>query len=90
MNDKSQVESILNDIRLMVNNVIVKLSYQADQYETAEIRREADKYITAYMEKDNLAVSKNNILKIKFDAYFSSEKENMRVELRDLNGGYPQ
>ena len=53
MNDKSQVESILNDIRLMVNNVIVKLSYQADQYETAEIRREADKYITAYMEKDN-------------------------------------
>ena len=53
MNDKSQVESILNDIRLMVNNVIVKLSYQADQYETAEIRREADKYITAYMERDN-------------------------------------
>jgi hypothetical protein len=37
----------------MVNNVIVKLSYQADQYETAEIRREADKYITAYMEKDS-------------------------------------
>lgn len=45
---------------------------------------------STYMEKDNLAVSKNNILKIKFDAYFSSEKENMRVELRDLNGGYPQ
>lgn len=53
MNDKSQVESILNDIRSMVNNVIIKLSYQADMYETADIKREADKYITAYLEKDS-------------------------------------
>ena len=52
MNDKSQVESILNDIKSMVNNVIIKLSYKADLYETAEITREADRYIAAYMERD--------------------------------------
>lgn len=52
MNDKSQVESILNDIRAMVDNIIVKLSYQAEQYETAEIRREADRYVAAYLERD--------------------------------------
>ena len=52
MNDKSQVESILNDIRSMVNNVIIKLSYQADMYETTDIKREADRYIAAYLEKD--------------------------------------
>ena len=52
MNDKSQVESILNDIQAMVDNIIVKLSYQAEQYETAEIRREADRYVAAYLERD--------------------------------------
>ena len=52
MNDKSQVESILNDIRAMVNNVIIKLSNYAEQYETADIKREADRYIAAYLERD--------------------------------------
>jgi predicted Zn-dependent protease with MMP-like domain len=52
MNDKSQVESILNDIKLMVNNVIIKLSYQAEMYETADTKREADRYIAAYLERD--------------------------------------
>lgn len=53
MNDKSQVETILNDIKSMVDNVIIKLSYQAEQYETVNIKREAERYITAYMERDN-------------------------------------
>jgi hypothetical protein len=52
MNDKSQVEYVLNDIRAMVNNVIIKVSSLADEYETAEIKRDADRYITAYLEKD--------------------------------------
>lgn len=52
MNDKSQVESILNDIKAMVDNVIIKLSYQAEQYETVDIKREADRYIAAYLERD--------------------------------------
>lgn len=52
MNDKSQVETILNDIKSMVNNVIIKLSYQAEQYETTNIKREAERYIAAYMERD--------------------------------------
>lgn len=53
MNDKSQVELILNDIKAIVDNVIIKLSYQAEKYETANIKREAEKYITAYTEKDS-------------------------------------
>lgn len=52
MNDKSQVESILNDIRSIVNNVIVKINSYAEQYETADIKREADRYIAAYLERD--------------------------------------
>ena len=52
MSDNSQVESILNDIRKMVNNVIIKSSYLADEYETASSRREADRYISAYIERD--------------------------------------
>ena len=52
MSDNSQVESILNDIRKMVNNVIIKSSYLADEYETANSRREADRYISAYIERD--------------------------------------
>ena len=52
MSDNSQVESVLNDIRKMVNNVIIKSSYLADTYETANIRREADRYISAYIERD--------------------------------------
>ena len=53
MNDKSQVEYILNDIRRMVDNVIIKLSYIADSYETVDSKREADRYVAAYMERDN-------------------------------------
>ena len=52
MNDKSQVEYILNDIKAVVDNVIVKLNYQAEQYETVEIKREADRYVAAYLERD--------------------------------------
>ena len=53
MNDKSQVEYILNDIRSMVDNVIIKLSYIADSYDTLDIKREADRFVAAYMERDN-------------------------------------
>jgi hypothetical protein len=59
MNDKSQVESILNDIKSMVNNVIIKLSYNAEQYETLNIKREADRYIAAYMERDTFNSYRN-------------------------------
>ena len=52
MNDKSQVESILNDVRAMVGNIIIKLSYQAEMYETTDIKREADRYIAASLERD--------------------------------------
>ncbi len=52
MNDKSQVEYMLNDLRAIINNVIVKITYKAEQYETAEIKREADRYIAAYLERD--------------------------------------
>ncbi len=52
MNDKSQVESILNDIKLLVNNIIIKLNSKAETYETVSIKREADKYVAAYLERD--------------------------------------
>ena len=59
MNDKSQVESMLNDIRAMIGNVIIKLSYQAEMYETTEIKREADRYIAAYLERDTFNSYRN-------------------------------
>ena len=59
MNDKSQVESILNDIKSIVNNVIIKLSYNADQYETLNIKREAERYIAAYTERDTFNSYRN-------------------------------
>ena len=52
MNDKSQVEYILNDIRTIVDNVIIKLTNKADEYETVDSKREADMYVTACMERD--------------------------------------
>ena len=52
MNDKSQVEYMLNDLRAMTDNVIVKLSHKAEQYETADIKREADRFIAASLERD--------------------------------------
>ena len=53
MNDKSQVESILNDIKRIVDNVIIKLSYEAELYETVDTKRDADRYISASLERDN-------------------------------------
>lgn len=52
MNDKSQVESILNDIKLLIDNIIIKLNSKAEVYETVSIKREADKYVAAYLERD--------------------------------------
>ena len=52
MNNKSQVEYMLDNVRKMITNVIVKSSYLADKYETAESSREADRYIAASMQRD--------------------------------------
>ena len=52
MNDKSQVEYVLNDIRSMVDNVIIKLTNKADEYETVTTKREADRFVTASLEQD--------------------------------------
>ena len=52
MNDKSQVEAILNDIKTIVENVIIKSQYEAEKHETLHSKREAEKYVTAYLERD--------------------------------------
>ena len=53
--DSSQVELILNDIRAITENVIIKMSAQAEQYETVESKREGDKYVSAMLERDIFA-----------------------------------
>ena len=74
MNDKSQVESILNDVRAMVGNIIIKLSYQAELYETADIKREADRYIAASLERDTF----NSYRRYPFDVLAKAGISNLK------------
>lgn len=46
------VEYIMNDIRAITENVIIKYSNEADLYESVNSQREADKYIAAKMGRD--------------------------------------
>ena len=46
------IEYILNDIRSITENVIIKMSNKANSYETIQSQREADKYVAAMMERD--------------------------------------
>ena len=48
----NQIEYIMNDIRAITENIIIKMNDEADKYETIEISREADKYIAAMNGKD--------------------------------------
>lgn len=48
----SQIEYILNDIRTITENVVVKFKYEADKYETVDSKREGDRFVSAYTEKD--------------------------------------
>lgn len=48
----SQIEYILNDIRTITENVIVKFSYTASLNETVDSKREGDKYVSAMLERD--------------------------------------
>lgn len=80
MNDKSQVESILNDVRAMVDNIIIKLSYQAELYETADIKREADRYIAASLERDTF----NSYRRYPFDVLAKAGISNLN-ELYEYN-----
>lgn len=57
--DKTQVEYILNDIRTVINNVIIKMSSQASMYETVESKRAGDVYVAAMMERDIFSSYRN-------------------------------
>ena len=57
--DKTQVEYILNDIRTVIDNVIIKMSAQAAMYETAESKRAGDVYVAAMMERDIFSSYRN-------------------------------
>lgn len=48
----SQIEYILNDIRNITENVVVKIKAEADKYETVDSRREGDRYVSAVNEVD--------------------------------------
>ena len=50
--DKTQVEYILDDIRTVINNVIIKMSAEAAKHETVESKRAGDVYVAAMMERD--------------------------------------
>lgn len=50
--DKTQVEYILDDIRVVIDNVIIKMTAQANAHETVESRRAGDVYVAAMMERD--------------------------------------
>lgn len=46
------IEYIMADIRSITENVIIKYTNEAEKYETLTSQREADKYITAMLERD--------------------------------------
>ena len=46
------IEYIMSDIRNITENVIIKYSNEAEKYETLSSQREADRYITAMLERD--------------------------------------
>lgn len=48
----SQIEYILNDIRAITENVVIKMSSEANKYETVESKREGDRFVSAYTERD--------------------------------------
>lgn len=52
MSIDSQIEYILDDIRTITENVIVKLSYTAGLNETVDSKREGDRYVSAMLERD--------------------------------------
>lgn len=58
-NNKSQVEYMFEDLRKMVTNVIIKSTYLADKYETADTSRDADRYIAASLERDTFNSYRN-------------------------------
>ena len=74
------IEYIMNDIRKITENVIIKYSNEANKYETLESQREADKYVAAYMERD------------KFGSYYNYDFDVMAkagiTNLNDLNTYY--
>ena len=59
MDDKSQVEYMLNDIKAITENVIIKMSKDAALYETVDSKREGDRYVAAMMERDIFSSYKN-------------------------------
>lgn len=48
----SQIEYILNDIRTITENVVIKMSHEAQLHETIDSKREGDKYVSAVLERD--------------------------------------
>lgn len=48
----SQIEYILNDIRTITENVVVKMTHEAQKYETVDSKREGDRYVSAMLERD--------------------------------------
>lgn len=57
--DKTQVEYILNDIRAVTENIIIKMSNEASKYETVESKRAGDVYVAAKMERDIFSSYRN-------------------------------
>ena len=47
-----QTDYLLRDIKTITENVIVKMSYEANLYETVDSKREGDRYVAAMLERD--------------------------------------
>ena len=77
MNNKSQVEYMFEDLRKMVTNVIIKSTYLADKYETADTSREADRYIAAYLERDTFNSYRNYPIDVLVNAGITNASEIM-------------
>ena len=52
---ENQIEFILNDIRSITENVIVKFAVEANANETVDTKREGDRYVAAMTERDIFA-----------------------------------
>lgn len=75
--DSSQVELILNDIRAITENVIVKMTHEAELYETAESKREGDRYVAAMMERDIFSSYKSYPIDVLVNAGITQANELM-------------
>ena len=86
------LNSVFNNLKYIINSLVIKYDKKAKLYETLEIKREADKYISALLKQDTF----NSYVKFDLDVIinsgvsdtelaelYSKNKNNIPIEKRD-------